>query len=111
MRVINQYGLNKKDIYNVSNGNTPYSEVMEREIAVKGCAVCEEQDDNGTVKKISYIVDKNGVAYGGTSDTMCRAVDNLIDYMTDSEPGEDVVVKIIPQQTNAGRTCFILNIV
>lgn len=106
----------KKDEIN-SMSSTPLQKVTGETVHVLGAALTERPDEQtGEAKKVGIIVTEEFGALSTISGTAIKALDMIIDYMTDLQGNpetadEKVLVNIKCSKSNSGRDFITLEIV
>ena len=107
----------KKDEIN-SMSSTPLQKVTGNTVHVLGAAITERPDEStGEAKKVGLLVTEEFGTLSTISGTAIKALDMIIDYMTDIQndseiaSDEKVVVNIKSSKSNSGRDFITLEIV
>lgn len=114
--MINAVNFTKKDEIN-SMSSTPLQKVTGNTVHVIGAAITERPDEaTGEDKKVGLLVTEEYGTLSTISGTAIKALDMIIDYMTDlsGDPetaDEKVMVNIKSSKSNSGRDFITLEIV
>ena len=114
--MINAVNFTKKDEIN-SMSSTPLQKVTGNTVHVLGAAITERPDEStGEAKKVGLLVTEEFGTLSTISGTAIKALDMIIDYMTDlsGDPEtaeEKVLVNIKSSKSNSGRDFITLEIV
>ena len=114
--MINAVNFTKKDEIN-SMSSTPLQKVTGNTVHVLGAAITERPDEStGEAKKVGLLVTEEYGTLSTISGTAIKALDMIIDYMTDlaGDPetaDEKVMVNIKSSKSNSGRDFITLEIV
>lgn len=114
--MINAVNFTKKDEIN-SMSSTPLQKVTGNTVHVLGAAITERPDEStGEAKKVGLLVTEEFGTLSTISGTAIKALDMIIDYMTDlkNDPetvDEKVLVNIKSSKSNSGRDFITLEIV
>lgn len=114
--MINAVNFTKKDEIN-SMSSTPLQKVTGNTCHVLGAAITERPDEStGEAKKVGLLVTEEFGTLSTISGTAIKALDMIIDYMTDLQgdpetADEKVLVNIKSSKSNSGRDFITLEIV
>ena len=114
--MINAVNFTKKDEIN-SMSSTPLQKVTGNTVHVIGAAITERPDEStGEAKKVGLLVTEEYGTLSTISGTAIKALDMIIDYMTDLQgdpetSDEKVLVNIKSSKSNSGRDFITLEIV
>ena len=114
--MINAVNFTKKDEIN-SMSSTPLQKVTGNTVHVLGAAITERPDEStGEAKKVGLLVTEEFGTLSTISGTAIKALDMIIDYMTDlagdtETADEKVLVNIKSAKSNSGRDFITLEIV
>lgn len=114
--MINAVNFTKKDEIN-SMSSTPLQKVTGNTVHVIGAAITERPDEStGEAKKVGLLVTEEFGTLSTISGTAIKALDMIIDYMTDLQgdtetADEKVLVNIKSSKSNSGRDFITLEIV
>lgn len=114
--MINAVNFTKKDEIN-SMSSTPLQKVTGNTVHVLGAAITERPDEStGEAKKVGLLVTEEFGTISTISGTAIKALDMIIDYMTDLQgdpetADEKVIVNIKSSKSNSGRDFITLEIV
>lgn len=98
---INSANVTKFDLINAETSDSFKSIVGEDFKEIRACAIVEDVDrESGEMKEFSYIFTTEGDVYGGNSESVKRACDNVIELLTD---GERIKFRVKSAKTNNGR--------
>lgn len=114
--MINAVNFTKKDEIN-SMSSTPLQKVTGNTVHVLGAAITERPDEStGEAKKVGLLVTDEFGTLSTISGTAIKALDMIIDYMSDLQGDPDtadekVLVNIKSAKSNSGRDFITLEIV
>ena len=114
--MINAVNFTKKDEIN-SMSSTPLQKVTGNNVHLIGAAITERPDEStGEAKKVGLLVTEEFGTLSTISGTAIKALDMIIDYMTDLQgdpetADEKVLVNIKSSKSNSGRDFITLEIV
>ena len=114
--MIKAFNFTKKDEIN-SMSSTPLQKVTGNTVHVTGAAITERPDEStGEAKKVGLLVTEEFGTLSTISGTAIKALDMIIDYMTDLQgdtetADEKVLVNIKSSKSNSGRDFITLEIV
>lgn len=111
--MIKSYNFTKKDEIN-SISATPLQKVKGQVLRVTGAAITLRPDEEtGEEKKVGLIATDQGT-FSSISGTAIKGLDDIIDYMSDLQEGEEPVsvdIRINAAKSNAGREFITLELV
>ena len=103
--------MTTKDIFNAKRASTPVEAIIGQEIEVKGFALSESIDENGEVKEVGYVVDKDGNVFGFVSDICRQGVAELaVLYEEDNSIMDGLKVTFKKGLSKSGREFYYMHL-
>lgn len=101
-----------KDVFNAKRASTPVEAVIGTPIKVKGFALAETTDQNGEVKEVGYVVEKDTNNVFGFVSDICRQGIADLALLYDEDPSimDDLVVTFKKSLSKSGREFYYMHI-
>lgn len=107
-QIVNQHGVTKLDIINAENSRS-FRDLKGNTVEITGAALITDTNKEGEEVDYSYVFAKDGTVYGGNSATIYRAVEGIIDLMSDDE-NKHYAVTVDGRTATSGREFLSLRI-
>lgn len=109
MNIQKKYNFDSKLAFNATSNSKALADIKGKTITVTAAAIAEDTTDDGLIQTVGYIADEHNTVYGTISRTATKAIDSLVDLMTDMK--SPVQITIIPGKSKNGREYITLALV
>lgn len=101
-----------KDVFNAKRASTPVEAIVGKPIKVKGFALAETTDENGEVKEVGYVVEKDTNCVFGFVSEICRQGIADLALLNDEDPSimDDLVITFKKSLSKNDREFYYMHI-